>query len=747
MAMPPPGCDAVLDGRVTGVPAVPRTKELSLDAPIVGRPARAPVMRRLLPWRRPSIGVPTAELKYVYGGLAVLAGIASLLELWLASNGVADAAATGLALAPVTATAAIGALLAGRGQERTASFLVAGSLVVLAYLVTIIHPDPGVAVTLPIIGFVMVLPYVRGAALVSVGIVVLVAMVLVIRASTIARAGLIDGLAIDVLFGGLATATVLMVLTWRLVRSREHLLDRMTRFVEGVPVGIFKTDASGRMVEVNGAVARLLGYPDSKALLGIQATDLLLHPAPESGALAGAIEERGARTGELELRRGDGSPIWVRYHIRSELDARGTIIGYEGALEDVSSDRTARDATARLIAWKQERSAILDALRRLQPGRTIDQTAESICSEIERGGDLSYAAVLELNNGHGATILAARSGNRRLTGTKVATQFATGLRQRAADGPWVEDVSARRSEPGYRRLAANGLRQLAFVPIEREDGVAALLVAGTANPDLDLGDRLHTLGEFAAHASALIGPALRARSERELLRDRIKDTIDRRAFSAVFQPIVDLETRVVLGYEALTRFDDGTPPDRMFADATACGMSVALETATLQAAMTASAPLPANRFIDLNVSPELVLAEEPLRTHLRDWGFNVVLEITEHVAITDYPALRAAFASLGDNVQVAVDDAGAGYASLRHITELRPQFVKLDRGLIVGIDSDLIRQALITGMVHFTDGVGSLLIAEGVETEAERATLRALGVRAAQGYLFARPQPADQVPR
>ena len=683
----------------------------------------------------------------MYGGLAVLAAIASLLELWLSLNGVPDAGATGLVLAPVTATAAVGAILAASGRERIAAFLVAASLVVLAYLVTIIHPDPGVAVTLPIIGFVMVLPYVRGPALVTVSVAVLVAMVLVIRASTIARAGLIDGLAVDVLFGGLATASVLMVLTWRLVRSREQLLDRMTRFVEGVPVGIFKADAGGRIVEVNGAVARLLGYPDRQALLGIRATDLLLRPAPETGALADAIEERGAKIGELELRRQDGSAIWVRYHVRSELDARGAVIGYEGALEDVSSDRTARDATARLAAWKQERAAILDALRRLQPGRTIEQTAESICAEIERGGDLSYAAVLELHNGHGATILAARAGHRRLTGTKVAAPFACGLRQRATDGPWVEDITARRTEPGYRRLAANGLRQLAFVPIEQQDGVAALLVAGTASVELDLRERLHTLGEFAAHASALIGPALRARSERELLRDRIRDTIDRAAFSAVFQPIVDLETRAVLGYEALTRFDDGTPPDRMFADATACGMSVALETATLRAAMTASAPLPANRFIDLNVSPELVLAEEPLRSQLRDWGFNVVLEITEHVAIDDYPALRAAFASLGDTIQVAVDDAGAGYASLRHITELRPQFVKLDRGLIVGIDGDLIRQALITGMVHFTDGVGSMLIAEGVETEAERTTLRALGVRAAQGYLFARPQPADQVPR
>jgi PAS domain S-box-containing protein len=538
-----------------------------------------------------------------------------------------------------------------------------------------------------------------------------------------------------------------MVLTWRLVRTREQLVDRMTRFIEGVPVGIFKTDSDWRVTEVNEAAVRLLGYPDRAALLGTTAGDLLSQPTPNAGAMAGAIEERGAKIGELELRRLDGSSVWVRYHVRAELGTDGSIVAYEGALEDVSSDRTAREATARLSAWKQERSDILDALRRLQPGRTIEQTADSICTEIGRGGELSYAAVLELHNGRGATVIAARSGHRRIAGTRVAQRFAAELRRHAQDGPWVEDILSRRTEPGYRRLASTGLRQLALVPIEVGDEVVALLLAGTACEELDLRERLHTLGEFSAHAAALIGPALRTRYQREAARDRIQDIIDRAAFVPVFQPIVDLRSGAVLGYEALTRFQDGTPPDVIFAEATTCGMSIPLEMATIAAALEASSPLPANRFIDLNVSPELVLAEEPLRSRLRERGFNIVLEITEHMPIDDYAALRASFASLGDNVQVAVDDAGAGYASLRHITELRPQFVKLDRALIAGIDSDLIRQALITGMVHFTDGVASMLIAEGVETEAEREVLLTLGVRAAQGYLFARPQSAELVPK
>ncbi|HEU4673924.1 MAG TPA: EAL domain-containing protein, partial [Candidatus Limnocylindrales bacterium] len=90
----------------------------------------------------------------------------------------------------------------------------------------------------------------------------------------------------------------------------------------------------------------------------------------------------------------------------------------------------------------------------------------------------------------------------------------------------------------------------------------------------------------------------------------------------------------------------------------------------------------------------------------------------------------------------AVDDAGAGYASLRHIIELRPRYVKLDRGLVTGINADPIRQALVAGMLHFATSIGVEIIAEGVETEAERLTLQHLGVALGQGFLFGRPASA-----
>ncbi len=122
----------------------------------------------------------------------------------------------------------------------------------------------------------------------------------------------------------------------------------------------------------------------------------------------------------------------------------------------------------------------------------------------------------------------------------------------------------------------------------------------------------------------------------------------------------------------------------------------------------------------------------------------LVLEITEHAIVRDYAAFRRGIARLGRPVRLAVDDAGAGFASLRHILELDPAFVKLDISLIRGIDRDPAKQALVAGMRHFARTTKRRLIAEGVETEAEAQTLAELDVRLVQGYRFGRPAPLSQ---
>jgi EAL domain-containing protein (putative c-di-GMP-specific phosphodiesterase class I) len=119
----------------------------------------------------------------------------------------------------------------------------------------------------------------------------------------------------------------------------------------------------------------------------------------------------------------------------------------------------------------------------------------------------------------------------------------------------------------------------------------------------------------------------------------------------------------------------------------------------------------------------------------------VVLEVTEHAEIEDYSLLMAALDQVRSHAMLAVDDAGAGYAGLHHILELRPQYVKLDISLVRNIDSDPARQAMVTGMCRFAESVGCALIAEGIETENELTTLKLLKVEYGQGYYLARPAP------
>ena len=196
----------------------------------------------------------------------------------------------------------------------------------------------------------------------------------------------------------------------------------------------------------------------------------------------------------------------------------------------------------------------------------------------------------------------------------------------------------------------------------------------------------------------------------------------------------------MLGYEALTRFADGVRPDRRFGEAAAVGLGVELEEACVAAAIRASRLLPAGPWVSVNVSPALVLAEGRLGALVSGGRGQIVLEITEHTAIEDYAALRAAVAALGENVRLAIDDAGAGYASFRHILELRPDFVKLDIALVHAIQADHARQALVAGMRYFALKTGSALIAEGIEEEEERSTLLGLAVRMGQGYLLGAPE-------
>ncbi|MGZ6265934.1 MAG: EAL domain-containing protein, partial [Candidatus Limnocylindrales bacterium] len=152
-------------------------------------------------------------------------------------------------------------------------------------------------------------------------------------------------------------------------------------------------------------------------------------------------------------------------------------------------------------------------------------------------------------------------------------------------------------------------------------------------------------------------------------------------------------------------------------------------------------PVPPGTWHSLNVSPALATAVVPLISSLERADRDIVLEITEHVEIDDYRPLLAALDFVRGRARLAIDDAGAGYAGLRHILEIRPQFVKLDISLVRHIDTDPARQAMVAGMAHFAAKASCELIAEGIESEGELDELVRLGIPLGQGYLFGKPEP------
>ena len=191
--------------------------------------------------------------------------------------------------------------------------------------------------------------------------------------------------------------------------------------------------------------------------------------------------------------------------------------------------------------------------------------------------------------------------------------------------------------------------------------------------------------------------------------------------------------------------DDGVRPDVRLAEATRLGLGRALERATLASAIDAVAALPTTLALSIKVSPDVLQNETSLPEIVARARRPVIVELTEHERIDDYAAIRAGFARLGPAVRLAVDGAGSGYASLKHILSLQPSYVKLDMEWVRGIDRDPARRSLVSGLAYFAQATGSELIAEGVESEDERAALVRLGVTLGQGFLFGRPAPTGSL--
>ena len=321
--------------------------------------------------------------------------------------------------------------------------------------------------------------------------------------------------------------------------------------------------------------------------------------------------------------------------------------------------------------------------------------------------------------------------------------------QRIVDGrlpPVIPDTS---QNPEAARLGATeelDIRSHVGAPVRFSDGrVYGTLCCYSHAAAAALSDaQMEAVRLLADFLSVLLDQERSSRELAESALQRISAVLEDHQFYPVYQPIVHVQEHRIVGYEALTRFtaEPLRSPDKWFAEAGAAGLQVQLEIACAKRALQALPVLPAGAYVSINVSPATVLSGALTQVVAGYSLERIMIEITEHALIENYDDLAAALNPLRAlGLRLAVDDAGAGFASFRHILLLRPDVIKIDGSLVQHIHHDRSCRALAAAIINFAAETGSKIVAEGVETVQQLEQLRALRVNKAQGYLLGKPQP------
>jgi EAL domain-containing protein (putative c-di-GMP-specific phosphodiesterase class I) len=373
------------------------------------------------------------------------------------------------------------------------------------------------------------------------------------------------------------------------------------------------------------------------------------------------------------------------------------------------------------------------------PGRDPMRRA---CDLARRHLGLDVAAIGELVEGF--LVYRAIAGDGARFGIALNTGVETDSRYRRGldEGRLltvIPDLRAERRRTGLPMIRAGQQGAYVGVPLRLPDGMVYGSFFGLrGRPDHTLGPRDADL--LSILAELLAGDLARNRARERARRD-IERVLEDEDIAMAYQPIFDM-TGGCRGVEALARFPVPLgPPDETFAAARDLDLSFELERLVARKVWSLLERLPDDRFLSLNLTPGAAL-ELAHRARTRDELplDRLVVEITEHAVVPSYGALRDALEPLRRRgLRIAIDDAGAGYASLRHVVELRPDFVKVDQSLSHGVADDHARLVAVSAFVLLALDIGASVIAEGVERELDLAALREAGVELVQGYLTAPP--------
>jgi diguanylate cyclase (GGDEF)-like protein len=309
----------------------------------------------------------------------------------------------------------------------------------------------------------------------------------------------------------------------------------------------------------------------------------------------------------------------------------------------------------------------------------------------------------------------------------------------------IPDVAANSLARELEITTVLGIGSYIGVPVHRRNGTLyGTLCAFSRRAELTLRQRdTEVLKAIAIVAMDLVEAEDRRENDRYRLLQRLDGLYAEGGPAIAYQAVHALSDLETIGVEALSRFpQNSSDPGDWFSSASEAGVGVKLELAALRNAITILPGL--TGFLSLNVSPATLVS--PVFTRLMSTLplDRIVVEITDHQSVEDYVALKAVLSPLRDQgLRIAVDDAGAGFASTRHVLALAPEFIKLDMSLVRDIDTDPARQALAVALNAFASKTGSAVVAEGIETAAELDCLRGLQIGLGQGFHLSPPLEAE----